>query len=196
MFNGIVEGVGRIVQIQQDGQNTTFFIDGPFNNKLKPDQSLAHNGVCLTVEKIFSDCYQVTAIDETLQKSNLGSLKEGDRVNLERSLQLNSFVDGHLVQGHVDCLGTCTGIREMEGSWVFSFNFPEEQAPLIVEKGSITINGVSLTAYDVTENAFKVSIIPYTFHHTTFQALKEGQNVNLEFDIIGKYLLRQRQLGQ
>lgn len=196
MFNGIVEGIGRIQEIYQDGQNTAFFIDCLFKNELKPDQSLAHNGVCLTVEQIYSESYQVTAIDETLKKSNLGSLIEGDRINLERSLRLNSFVDGHLVQGHVDALGKCTGIRESGGSWVFEFGYPEEHAPLIVEKGSITVNGVSLTAYEVTRDRFKVSIIPYTYEHTTFQDLREGQKVNLEFDIVGKYLLRQSELNK
>lgn len=195
MFNGIIEGIGHVRKIQQNGQNTIFFINCPFKDELQPDQSLAHNGVCLTVEQTFKETYQVTAIDETLKKSNIGLLQTGDRINLERSLQLDSFVDGHLVQGHVDCIGTCTGIQEMEGSWVFSFDFAEEQAPLIVEKGSITIDGVSLTAYNVTDHSFQVSIIPFTYTHTTFQDIKEGQKVNLEFDIIGKYLLRQNQVN-
>lgn len=196
MFGGIVEGTGKIQSIQVEGTNKTFQIQSPFEEELAVDQSIAHNGVCLTVEDFSQDTYQVTAIQETLDKSNLGALKEGDEINLERSLTLGSYVDGHLVQGHVDDIGYCQARETLEGSWEFTFEFNPAHASLLVEKGSITINGISLTAHDLTKETFKVSIIPYTFYHTNLQSVKEGDSVNLEFDLIGKYILRQSEVSQ
>jgi len=194
MFSGIVEGTGRIRLSKKSGSNQILQIHSPFADALYVDQSIAHNGVCLTVESFKDNVYQVTAIGETLKKSNLGSLQTGDDVNLERSLTLGSYVDGHLVQGHVDSLGLCKEIREMDGSWVFSFQYDRSQAALLVEKGAITVNGISLTAHAVADSVFSVSIIPYTFHHTNLQHLSVGDSVNLEFDLIGKYVQQQTRI--
>ena len=191
MFSGIVEGLGKILRIQPNGSNRIFKIRSPFREALKEDQSLAHNGVCLTVEALAEDHYQVTAVRETLAKSNLGLLEVNDFVNLERSLTLGSFVDGHLVQGHVDATGRCEEIKNADGSHIFRFSYDAQFAPLLVEKGSITVNGVSLTAFDVTNEEFKVAVIPYTYEHTNLQFLKSNDPVNLEFDLIGKYVWRQ-----
>lgn len=194
MFSGIIEQTGTVRSILSSGSNLTFIIEAPFAHELKVDQSVAHNGVCLTVEKIIEGAYQVTAVEETLKKTNLSRLKEKDVVNLERSLTLNQLIDGHIVQGHVDTVGTCTGKEERDGSWLFHFSFPEAFASLIVEKGSIAINGVSLTAFNCGIKEFSVTIIPYTYQHTGFHRLQPGEPVNLEFDIVGKYIARQAAL--
>ena len=188
MFTGIIESIGAIKEINTNGSNKTFKIVSPITHELKPDQSLAHNGCCLTVEKIENGFYEVTAIDETLRKTNLGELKIGDKINLERCMKIGDRLDGHIVQGHVDRTGKCTQKKSMDGSTVFSFEFSSEFSSLIVEKGSICVNGVSLTAFDCTNNSFSVAIIPYTMEHTNFHSLNTGDIVNLEFDILGKYV--------
>lgn len=190
MFSGIIEDLGIITGIHKRGNNLEFLIQSKITNELKIDQSVAHNGVCLTVEEKTRDIYQVTAIEETLKKTNLGKLKIGDTVNLERSLTLQTRLDGHMVQGHVDATGLCILKEFREGSWEFGFRYPKEHFTLLVEKGSICINGVSLTAFNCVEDHFQVAIIPYTFEHTTFGNLNAGDTVNLEFDILGKYIQR------
>ncbi|MCG8340038.1 MAG: riboflavin synthase [Cytophagales bacterium] len=188
MFTGIVEAMSTIKSILQAGTNYHFEIQTSLAAALKIDQSVAHNGVCLTVVDVASATYKVTAVDETLQRTNLGTLKPGDYINLERCLPANGRLEGHVVQGHVDQVGVCTAIEEKEGSWLFQFTYAPNEASLIVEKGSITVNGVSLTCFNTTANTFTIAIIPYTFRHTNFQYLKVGDRVNLEFDIIGKYV--------
>ncbi len=190
MFTGIIESLGEIKHISNSGSNRIFFIKSKLASQVKIDESVSHNGICLTVEDIQNDSYQVTAIDETLQKSNAGNWKPKDKINLERSMKLNDRLDGHIVQGHVDSIGICIGKKEKEGSIEFTFRYEENFAPLIIEKGSICLNGVSLTVFDVTENKFTVAIIPYTFIHTNLQFLKTENVVNLEFDILGKYVAR------
>ena len=189
MFTGIIEGLGEVVAIQQEGENTHFSLKSSITNELKIDQSLAHNGVCLTVVAIDGDVYTVTAIKETLDKSNIGNLVIGDKVNLERAMLANGRFDGHVVQGHVDQTATCIGLEEQDGSWMFTFEY-QPTGNVTVEKGSITINGVSLTVVNSKENQFSVCIIPYTKEHTTFNTLQIGNKVNLEFDIVGKYVAR------
>ncbi len=191
MFNGIVEAMGSVESIADSGSNKQILIKSPFESPLSIDQSIAHNGVCLTVENFWENQYQVTAIYETLLKSNLGVLEVGSLINLERSMTLNSFLDGHLVQGHVDGLGFCKKIKEQDGSWVFCFQYDTSHSGLLIEKGSITVNGISLTAHDITLDTFCVSIIPYTYNHTNLQYVNEGDSVNLEFDLVGKYIQRQ-----
>lgn len=195
MFTGIIESLGQVKSIQQEGSNIDFWITSAITPELKIDQSVAHNGVCLTVVEIKGDAYRVTAVAETLAKTNLGDLKEGDAVNIERALRVGDRLDGHFVQGHVDATGVCEAVQELEGSWLYKFSFPTEHAALMIEKGSVCINGVSLTAFDVGNNTFTVTIIPYTHAHTTFQYLQEGSIVNLEFDVLGKYLLRKESLN-
>ncbi len=190
MFTGIIEQTGTIKQIEKEGSNYHFTIASPISSALKIDQSLSHNGVCLTVVSIENDTHIVTAIEETLKRTNLGELKPGDTVNLERAMLPSSRLDGHIVQGHVDATGQCTGIEKKEGSWYFEFRFPPDSATLLVHKGSVCINGVSLTVIEPSAESFKVAIIPYTFEHTNFKSLKPGDSVNLEFDIIGKYIGR------
>lgn len=168
----------------------TYRINSPISHELKPDQSVSHNGVCLTVETQGEGWHTVTAIDETLQKTNLNSWEPGTIVNLERCLQMNGRLDGHMVQGHVDATGTCTGITEKDGSREFTINFPEKFAALIIEKGSISLNGISLTVFNVNRSSFTVAIIPYTLEHTNMQSLKVGDSINLEFDVVGKYIQR------
>jgi riboflavin synthase len=194
MFTGIIESTGRIERTESHGANKTFWIASPLSPELKVDQSLAHDGVCLTVEEIKEGMHRVTAIGETLRKSTLGKWKKGHIINLERSLKLNDRLDGHLVQGHVDCIANCLKIEEAKGSWEFQFEFPRQFAPLVIEKGSICLNGVSLTVFDVKKKRFRVAIIPYTFEHTNLNALRPGQTVNLEFDLVGKYITRSRQV--
>ena len=189
MFTGIIEGLGEVVAIQKEGENTHISLKSSFTNELKIDQSLAHNGVCLTVIDINGIVYTVTAIKETLIKSNLGELKVGDKVNLERAMLANGRFDGHVVQGHVDQTATCTNLQEENGSWTYSFEY-KNKGNITVEKGSITINGVSLTVVNSKTNQFSVCIIPYTKEHTTFNTLNVGNKVNLEFDIVGKYVAR------
>ena len=188
MFTGIIEQLGHITAIQKEGENIHFTVKSPFTNELKVDQSVAHNGTCLTVVSINNDEYTVTAILETLEKTNLGEWKVGTKVNLERCMQMNGRLDGHIVQGHVDTTATCTNIEDQNGSWKFTFNYLTEQ--VTVEKGSITVNGVSLTVVDSKDRQFSVCIIPYTYEHTNFHKLKVGDKINLEFDIIGKYVAR------
>lgn len=194
MFTGIIENLGLIREVSQQGSNKAFWVDSPLSSSLKVDQSLSHDGVCLTVEEIIGNSHRVTAIKETLDKTNLGNWKPGIRVNLERSLTLSARLDGHFVQGHVDGTGTCLEIINKEGSFEFLFGFSENFAALVIEKGSICINGVSLTAWEVEKTSFKVAVIPYTFQHTNFQQLKVNDTVNLEFDLIGKYILRKLNL--
>jgi len=188
MFTGIIEQLGHITAIQKEGENIHFTVKSPFTNELKVDQSVAHNGTCLTVVSINDDEYTVTAIHETLEKTNLGEWKVGTKVNLERCMQMNGRLDGHIVQGHVDTTATCKNIEDQNGSWKFTFNYLTEQ--VTVEKGSITVNGVSLTVVDSKDRQFSVCIIPYTYEHTNFHQLKVGDKINLEFDIIGKYVAR------
>ncbi|MFT3843578.1 MAG: riboflavin synthase [Lacibacter sp.] len=188
MFTGIIETTGKILAISESGTNKTFWISSPVSGDLKPDQSVAHNGVCLTVEEIKNEQHRVTAVKETLEKSNLGGLKVGDDLNIERCLPFNGRLDGHLVQGHVDATGVCHSVTEQNGSWLFTFQYPGEQAHLIVEKGSISLNGISLTVFNVTRSEFSVAIIPYTFEHTNMKHIVKNSVVNLEFDIIGKYV--------
>lgn len=190
MFTGIIEQLGRVKRIIKEQENVHFVIHTPLAEQLKIDQSVAHNGVCLTVVSIDGYDYTVTAILETLQLTNLGQLKEGDLINLERAAVQHSRLDGHIVQGHVDSTGTVAEISEAGGSWYFTFNFPSEFAHLLVNKGSICVNGVSLTVVNPTKDSFSVAIIPYTFEHTVFQYLKKGDVINLEYDIIGKYIAR------
>jgi riboflavin synthase len=192
MFTGIIEAVGQVEDITSHGTNKTFRISSPITGELKVDQSIAHNGVCLTVEEIKESRYRVTAVKETLDKTNLGAWEVGTFINLERSLLPTSRLDGHFVQGHVDTTGKCTYIKDCNGSFEISFEFAEEYAPLVIEKGSISVNGVSLTAFGVGRNSFKVAIIPFTWGHTNLQYLKEGDGVNLEFDMVGKYILRKK----
>ena len=189
MFSGIVETTARIAAIREEGGNRHFTLECPFTDELKIDQSIAHNGVCLTVVSIEGDRYTTTAIRETLLKSNLGELRVGDPVNLERSMRPDALLDGHIVQGHVDQT-RCTAIDEADGSWYFAFEYDPSQGNVTVEKGSVAVNGVSLTVVDSREGAFRVAIIPYTYEHTNFHALKVGSTVNLEFDIVGKYIAR------
>ena len=188
MFTGIVEAVGTVRSILQAGTNCHFEIQTSLAAALKIDQSIAHNGVCLTVVDVSSASYKVTAVDETLQRTNLGTLEPEDGINIERCLPANGRLEGHMVQGHVDQVGVCTAIEEKEGSWLFQFTYTPHEASLIVEKGSITVNGVSLTCFNTTANTFTTAVIPYTFQHTNFQYLKVNDRVNLEFDIIGKYV--------
>lgn len=195
MFTGIIECLGTVRQVLPAGANVDLWIETPVTNELKIDQSVAHNGVCLTVVEISGSTYRVTAVAETLAKTNIGALQPGDSVNIERALKVGDRLDGHFVQGHVDATGTCESIEEMDGSWLFSFSFPQQYAALMIEKGSICVNGVSLTAFNVTNNSFSVAVIPYTHAHTNFQWLQQGDKVNLEFDVLGKYLLRKQSLS-
>ncbi len=191
MFSGIVEGMGEVVAIRSDRQNKDFTIRASFARELKIDQSVAHNGVCLTVVEQVDDTYTVTAMKETLDRSNLGLLQVGDRVNLERSMKPDALLDGHIVQGHVDQTARCTAKEEAGGSWYFTFEYePQGGGLCTVEKGSVAVNGVSLTVCDSKPASFRVAIIPYTFEHTNFCRIEPGTVVNLEFDIVGKYIAR------
>ncbi|MEZ4972221.1 MAG: riboflavin synthase [Cyclobacteriaceae bacterium] len=190
MFTGIIEVVGKVRQIEKEGGNTHFAIESEISAELKVDQSISHNGVCLTVTRVDGDIHWVTAVNETLNKSNLRSLQRDSFVNLERCMPANGRFDGHIVQGHVDQTGECLSITEDNGSWIFSFQYDVDAGNITVEKGSISVNGVSLTCFNSSSNGFSVAIIPYTFDHTNFKNLKVGDKVNLEFDIIGKYVQR------
>jgi riboflavin synthase len=194
MFTGIVETTGIIQEVKETGSNKTFLVRSGISNDLNIDQSISHNGVCLTVEAVIDGAHRVTAIDETLKKTNLGDWKTGDLVNLERCLPMNGRLDGHLVQGHVDTTGKCLSIKEKNGSWEYRFSFSKKFAPLVIEKGSISVNGISLTAFKVDKSAFSVAIIPYTFEHTNIRSVKVKDLVNLEFDMVGKYILRRLSL--
>lgn len=190
MFTGIIEEIGKIVRIEREQANLHLYVKSSFTNELKIDQSVAHNGVCLTVVAIDGDVYQVTAIAETLAKTHLGSLQVGDAVNLERGMLLNTRLDGHIVQGHIDQTGTCSAIQEEAGSTRFTFQYDPSTGNVVIEKGSITVNGVSLTVIDAASHSFSVAVIPYTLAHTNLQHLQIGSIVNLEFDVIGKYVSR------
>lgn len=190
MFTGIIEELGEVVKIEKEGENVHISVKSGITNELKIDQSLAHNGVCLTVIDIDADVYTVTAIKETLEKSNIGDLNTGSTVNLERAMLANGRFDGHVVQGHVDQTATCKSVEEQDGSWMFTFEYDQINGNVTVEKGSITVNGVSLTVVNSLDNQFSVCIIPYTKEHTTFNTLKTGDKINLEFDIVGKYVAR------
>ena len=193
MFTGIIEEVAEVVKIEKEAENIHFSIKAKMTSELKIDQSVAHNGCCLTVINIENDIYTVTAIQETLDKTNLNEWKIGTPVNLERCMQMNGRLDGHIVQGHVDSVGICSKIEDQNGSWKFTFQYQNEQ--LTVEKGSITVNGTSLTVVDSKKDSFSVCIIPYTYENTNFSSLKVGEKVNLEFDIIGKYVSKWLESG-
>ena len=195
MFTGIIETTGVIKAISTNGSNSTFHVVSTLAGELKVDQSLSHDGVCLTVEAISGDTHQVTAIAETLSKTNLGQWKTGSPINLERCMQLNGRLDGHIVQGHVDCTAECIAITDKAGSNEYSFSFPEEFAALVVEKGSISLNGISLTAFNISRNGFTVAIIPYTYEHTNMKNLQMHDHVNIEFDLLGKYVQRMINTG-
>ena len=190
MFTGIVESLGEIVDINEELDNIHFTVRSEISPELKIDQSLSHSGVCLTVVDIEKNCHTVTAVKETLDKSALKNLKKGDIFNLERAMKLGGRLDGHLVQGHVDDIAKCVDVKMNEGSWIFTFSFNEKFKNLIIEKGSICINGVSLTVFNVTKNSFDVTIIPYTYDNTNFNKINIGDIVNIEYDMIGKYLAR------
>ena len=188
MFTGIIEALGTVSEIKSEGTNLHVGIKSSISHELKVDQSVSHNGVCLTVTKVENSLHWVTAIDETLKKSTLGQLKKGDTINLERCMVANGRFDGHIVQGHVDQTGIIKSIRDENGSWLFDFGYDPAAGNVTVEKGSICVNGVSLTCFNSTTNGFTVAIIPYTYEHTSFGSSKVGDSVNLEFDIIGKYV--------
>ncbi|MDG1297764.1 MAG: riboflavin synthase [Saprospiraceae bacterium] len=194
MFTGIIESTGTITKIEKEGTNVHFTVKSPITNELKIDQSLAHDGVCLTVVVIEGDEYVVTAIDETLIRSAIGDRKVGDELNLERAMISNGRLDGHIVQGHVDATGTCVGKENKDGSWIFTFEYTLTPEHLLVDKGSVCINGVSLTVVSPVENRFSVAIIPYTYEHTSFKHIEIGSKINLEFDIIGKYMAKYMQV--
>ena len=188
MFTGIIEGFGKVIELKSDQENLHITLESKLTRELKIDQSLAHNGVCLTVVDIKGNQYVVTAVQETLVKSNLGDLKLGDFINLERAMKINGRLDGHIVQGHVDQTGKCIGVENKDGSWIYKFDYASDLGNITIEKGSITINGVSLTVINSGINTFSVAIIPYTYEHTNFNFIKVGDIVNLEFDMIGKYI--------
>jgi len=194
MFTGIIEDLGTTEKLQKEGGNLNLTISSSITTELKIDQSIAHNGVCLTIVDIDNEKYTVTAIQETLDKTNLGILDKGDKVNLERAMRLGDRLDGHIVQGHVDQTGTCISVTEKNGSWFYTFEYGSDKDNITIEKGSVTVNGVSLTVVNSKLNEFSVAIIPYTYEHTTFHSIKEGDKVNLEFDVIGKYISRLNEL--
>ncbi|MCU0375867.1 MAG: riboflavin synthase [Chitinophagaceae bacterium] len=190
MFTGIIEALGEVKSVEVTGSNRSYWIESALSDAFKIDQSVAHNGVCLTVDALKPGLHRVTAIAETLQKTHLDSWKAGITINLERCLQMGGRLDGHMVQGHVDTVGECVSVEDQNGSWLFTIQFPEAFAPLMIEKGSICLNGISLTAFNVTVSRFSVAIIPYTWQNTNMHALLPGQKVNLEFDMVGKYIQR------
>jgi len=190
MFTGIIETLGIIKDIQREGNNLHVSVSSSITSELKIDQSLAHNGICLTVVAIKNDVYKVTAIKETIDKTTIGNWKIGDLINLERAMKLDARLDGHLVQGHVDQIGVCNAVKESNGSWYFTFEYDSKPNNITIEKGSITVNGVSLTVVNSKQKEFSVAVIPYTFEHTNFQTFKVGTKINLEFDVIDKYVAR------
>ena len=196
MFTGIIEELGKVVSLATDKENLDITVEANFTSELKIDQSVAHNGVCLTVVEIQNDQYTVTAIKETLEKTNLQDLRTGAIVNLERGMKVGDRLDGHIVQGHVDQVATCTRIEEADGSWYYTFEYDPGLQNITIEKGSITVNGVSLTVVNSEKNAFSVAIIPYTHEHTNFNTFQVGTVVNLEFDVIGKYVKRISEIGK
>jgi len=195
MFTGIIEELGEIVEITREKDNLNLKIKATMTSELKIDQSVSHNGICLTVVSIEDNIYTVTAVKETLDKTSLGNWQKGDLVNLERGMKLGARLDGHIVQGHVDQTGICKNIQEANGSWIFTFSYDPKLSNITIEKGSITVNGVSLTVVNSKLNEFSVAIIPYTYEHTTFKQLKKETTVNLEFDVIGKYVRRITELS-
>jgi riboflavin synthase len=194
MFTGIIEDFGTITKLEKENENLHLSLESSITAELKIDQCVAHNGVCLTVVKIDRNQYTVTAIKETLEKTNLSTWKVGAKINLERAMKLGARLDGHIVQGHVDQVGSCTEIKEEGGSWVFSFEYDLSQKNITIEKGSITVNGTSLTVVNSGINTFSVAIIPYTYEHTNFHTFEKGTLVNLEFDVVGKYITKMQQL--
>lgn len=190
MFTGIIEDLGIVTELKHEQENLHLTMRSRITNELKIDQSVSHNGICLTVVKIKDDTYTVTAIKETLDKTNLGKLSVGDQVNIERAMKLGDRLDGHIVQGHVDQTAICKSVEAMNGSWVFTFDYDKDLNNITIEKGSITVNGVSLTVVNSESNTFSVAIIPYTYKHTNFNTFSEGSEVNLEFDVVGKYIKR------
>lgn len=196
MFTGIIEACGTILSAEIAGSNRIFWVKSPISHELKIDQSVSHNGVCLTVEEVKDDAHRVTAIHETLSKTNLGNWHPHHKVNLERCLMPSGRLDGHFVQGHVDTTAVCIDKQTLNGSWEFRLEFPEKFSRLVIEKGSISLNGISLTIFDVTRNQFSVAIIPYTFNHTNMNELEVGSTVNLEFDMVGKYVVRGMEVGK
>ncbi len=190
MFTGIIEKTGVIEEVLSNGTNRTFLVSSPLYNELKVDQSLSHDGVCLTIETLKDGFHQVTAIAETLHKTNLGTWQKGSIVNLERCLQLNGRLDGHFVQGHVDTTAKCLDVVNQNGSWEYRFEFDKSFSSLIIEKGSVTVNGISLTCFNVTRDQFTVAIVPYTYQHTNISRIKTGDTVNIEWDMVGKYVNR------
>lgn len=196
MFTGIIETTGTVVSTEQQGSNAVFWIKSNISNELKIDQSVSHNGICLTVDQLQPDAHRVIAIAETLSKTNAGHWKAGDLINIERCMPMNGRLDGHIVQGHVDATAVCTEVKTLEGSWEYRFQFDAQFAALMIEKGSVCLNGISLTAFNVTANEFMVAIIPYTYTHTNIQQVQKGSLVNIEFDIIGKYIQRMTSLNQ
>jgi riboflavin synthase len=195
MFTGIIETLGTIKDLRKEGENIHITLSSSVTHELKIDQSVSHNGVCLTVVGISNDQYTVTAIKESIDKTNIGDWKIGDQVNLERAMRLGDRLDGHIVQGHVDQTGTCISIEEADGSWYYTFEYDPKLSNITIEKGSITVNGVSLTVVNSKKNAFSVAIIPYTYEHTNFKNFEVGTKINLEFDVIGKYVSRLHQLA-
>lgn len=190
MFTGIIETLGTIQDLKKENDNLHITVSSNITHELKIDQSVSHNGVCLTVVAINNDTFTVTAIQETIQKTNLGDWKVGDLINLERAMKLGDRLDGHIVQGHVDQTGTCKSIEEANGSWYYTFDYDKDLNNITIEKGSITVNGVSLTVVNSKENEFSVAIIPYTYENTNFKAFKVGTKINLEFDVVGKYVAK------
>ena len=188
MFTGIIEDLGIVTKLDKKQGNLNLTVKSTLTNELKIDQSVAHNGICLTVVAISGDNYTVTAIKETIDKTNIGDLQQGDIINLERAMKLGDRLDGHIVQGHVDQVGTCESVKEEDGSWLYSFSYDASLGNVTIEKGSATVNGVSLTVVNSKKNNFSVAIIPYTYEHTNFKHLKKGSKINLEFDVIGKYV--------
>lgn len=188
--------MGSVKEVISNDSNKTFWVESSISSQLKTDQSVSHNGVCLTVEDIKDNMHRITAVNETLQKTNLNEWQTGMLVNLERCIQLNDRLDGHIVQGHIDTRGTCVKRKETDGSWEFAFEFPGKFADLVIEKGSICVNGISLTAFNVKRKSFTVAIVPYTFENTNIKEVKKGYRVNLEFDVIGKYLFRRLSLRE
>lgn len=195
MFTGIVETTGRVKELKKEGTNFVFWMEAPFVKEMFVNQSVSHNGVCLTVTDLNNGLYSVTAVEETLKKTNLGDQKPGSLINLERCMSVNSRFDGHIVQGHVDQVGVCDEVTVLEGSWLYDFSYDATAGNFLVEKGSITINGVSLTVFNVQPGKFRVTIIPHTIEVTNFKNIKAGDRVNLEFDVIGKYIKRLFEMG-
>ncbi|MFL9482969.1 riboflavin synthase [Chitinophagaceae bacterium LWZ2-11] len=194
MFTGIIESTGKIESIENQGSNRIFWINSPISEQLKIDQSVSHDGVCLTVDALKQGSHRVTAIEETLRKTNLGDWKAGNEVNVERCMQMNGRLDGHIVQGHVDSTAVCIETKTFEGSYEYTFEFSEEFSALVIEKGSITVNGTSLTCFNIGRNTFTVAIIPYTYEHTNIKSVTKGSVVNIEFDVIGKYIQRRQEV--